>query len=160
MQYTARIHGWTEFISMQNLHNATYREEEREMIPAMAKFGMGMISWSLVAMGYLIRPHKSFKDSERGDTMKGAFLGHQMTATDAKINEKIEEIANQRGTSMAIVAIAWSLSKPFMTSPIIGMSKIERVEEAVKAAHFELTKEEIESIDNLYEPKKVIGISV
>jgi aryl-alcohol dehydrogenase-like predicted oxidoreductase len=92
--------------------------------------------------------------------MKGAFLGHQMTATDAKINEKIEEIANQRGTSMAIVAIAWSLSKPFMTSPIIGMSKIERVEEAVKAAHFELTKEEIESIDNLYEPKKVIGISV
>jgi len=160
MQYTARIYGWTEFISMQNLHNATYREEEREMIPAMANFGMGMIPWSPVAMGYLTHPHKSFKDSERGDTMKGAFLGHQMTATDAKINEKIEEIAKKRGTSMAIVAIAWSLSKPFMTAPIIGMSKIERVEEAVKAVNFELTKEEIESIDNLYEPKKVIGISV
>lgn len=45
MQYTARLHGWTEFISMQNLHNATYREEEREMVPSLAKFGMGMIPW-------------------------------------------------------------------------------------------------------------------
>jgi len=61
---------------------------------------------------------------------------------------------------MAIVAIAWSLSKPFMTSPIVGMSKIERVEEAVKAVNFELTKEEVESIDNLYVPKKVMGINV
>jgi len=50
MQYTARLHGWTEFISMQNLHNATYREEEREMIPSLEKFGMGMIPWSPVAM--------------------------------------------------------------------------------------------------------------
>jgi aryl-alcohol dehydrogenase-like predicted oxidoreductase len=58
---------------------------------------------------------------------------------------------------MATVSIAWSLSKPFMTSPIIGMSKVERVEEAVEAVNFELTKEEVESIDGLYEPKKVIG---
>jgi len=60
---------------------------------------------------------------------------------------------------MAIVSIAWSLSKDFMTAPIIGMSKIERVEEAVKAIEFELTKEEVESIDRLYEPKNIIGHS-
>lgn len=48
MQYTARLHGWTEFISMQNLHNAVYREEEREMVPSLKKFGMGMIPWSPV----------------------------------------------------------------------------------------------------------------
>jgi len=160
MQYTARLHGWTEFISMQNLHNATYREEEREMIPALKKFGMGMIPWSPLAMGYLARPHDKTMESERGDSMGGKFLGHAWTETDEKINRKIEEIAKKRGSSMAIVATAWSLSKPFITAPIIGMSKIERVEEAVKAIEFKLSEEEVKSIDELYVPKNVIGISV
>jgi len=159
MQYTARLNGWTEFISMQNLHNATYREEEREMIPSLAKFGMGMIPWSPVAMGYLTRPHDEVLKSERGEHMGGKFLGNEWTEADKQINRKIEEIAKKRGVSMAIVAIAWSLSKEYMTSPIIGMSKIERVEEAVKAVDFELTKEEEKSIDDLYVPKKTMGFS-
>jgi len=145
---------------MQNLHNATYREEEIEMIPSLQKFGMGMIPWSPVAMGYLTRPHDAVMKSERGEAMGGKFLGNEWTAADEKINRKVEEIANKRGVSMAIVAMAWSLSKPFMTSPIVGMSKIERVDEAVKAVNFELTKEEVDSIDNLYVPKKIMGINV
>lgn len=160
MQYTARLNGWTEFISMQNLHNATYREEEREMVPSLEKFGMGMIPWSPLAMGYLSRPHDDVLKSDRGESMGGKFLGSQWTETDKKINQKIEEIAKKRGVSMAIVAIAWSLSKDYMTAPIIGMSKIERVEEAVKAVNFKLTKTEEKSIDDLYEPKKILGISV
>jgi len=76
------------------------------------------------------------------------------------INKMVEEIAKKRGVSMAIVAIAWTLSKPFTTSSIVGMSKIERVDGAFKAVNFELTKEEVESIDNLYVPKKVMGINV
>jgi aryl-alcohol dehydrogenase-like predicted oxidoreductase len=144
---------------MQNLHNATYREEEREMIPSLAKFGMGMIPWSPVAMGFLVRPHAKFTDSERGASMKGTFMGTPFTDADRKINEKVEEIAKKRDVSMATVAIAWSLSKPYMTSPIIGMSKVERVQEAVDAVNFELTKEEIESIDSLYEPRKNLGFA-
>src|SRR6059058_3390984 len=101
-----------------------------------------MIPWSPVAMGFLARPHKAFQESERGSGMAGKLVGHDVTETDIKINEKVEEIAKKRGVSMAIVAIAWSLSKDFMTAPIIGMSKIERVQEAVDALNFELTKEE------------------
>ena len=157
LQYTARINGWTEFISMQDLHNATYREEEKEMVPSLQKFGMGMIPWSPVAMGYLTRPHAKFVESERGTSMGGTFMGTAFTAADQKTNEKVEEIAKKRGVSMAIVAIAWSLSKPYMTAPIVGMSKIARVHEAVEAVNFELTKEEVESIDVLYEPKKHFG---
>ena len=147
MQYTIRLNGWTEVIPMQNLHNTTYREEEREMIP-----------WSPLAMGYLARPHKSFGESKRGSGMGGASLGNKVMATDEKVNEKVEEIAKKRGTSMAIVAIAWSLSKPFMTAPILGMPKIARVDEMVKAVNYELTKEEVESIDRLYELKRAAGI--
>ncbi|APA06772.1 hypothetical protein SS1G_04614 [Sclerotinia sclerotiorum 1980 UF-70] len=159
MQYTARLHGWTEFISMQNLHNAAYREEEREMVPSLKKFGMGMIPWSPIMMGYLARPHDQAAESNRGKSMGGKFMGNDLTNADLKINEKIQEIAKKRGVSMAIVAMAWSLGKDYVTAPIIGMSKIERVQEAVDAVNFELTKEEEASIDELYESRKIIGFS-
>ncbi|KAJ5202304.1 hypothetical protein N7449_004383 [Penicillium cf. viridicatum] len=176
--HTARIHGWTEFISMQNLHNAIYREEEREMYPACAKFGMGGIPWSPIAMGFLARPWRDFSTTTRGEgqgqgflarpwrdfstTTRGegqgqGFLGQSTTEADKNVNEQVEKIAKQHGVSMATVAIAWSLSKSFITAPILGMSKKERVNEAVRAISFELTPEELKRIDELYEPKKVIG---
>ncbi|OOF91924.1 hypothetical protein ASPCADRAFT_409016 [Aspergillus carbonarius ITEM 5010] len=156
-QYTARLNGWTEFISMQNLYNAVYREEEREMYPACQKFGMGGIPWSPVSMGFLTRPWRSFATTTRGEAQSLSFLGRAYTETDKRINETIEEIASRRGVSMAVVAIAWCLSKPFITAPILGMSKKERVDEALIAVAFELTPEELRSIDDLYEPKKVQG---
>ncbi|KAJ5771289.1 uncharacterized protein N7511_003340 [Penicillium nucicola] len=156
-QYTARLHGWTEFISMQNLHNAIYREEEREMYPACAKFGMGGIPWSPIAMGFLARPWRDFSTTSRGDTQGQGFRGQPTTEVDKKINEQIEKIAKERGVSMATVAIAWSLSKSFITAPILGLSKKERVDEAVHAISLELTSEELKSIDDLYEPREIIG---
>jgi aryl-alcohol dehydrogenase-like predicted oxidoreductase len=156
-QYKARMNGWTEFISMQNLHNAVYREEEREMYPACQKFGMAGIPWSPVSMGFLTRPWKSFTNTTRGNAQGLSFQGQPYTEVDKNINERVEEIAKKHGVSMAIVAIAWSLSKPFITAPILGMSKKERVDEAIKAIEFELTAEEVKSIDDLYVPKQVIG---
>ena len=156
-QYTARLHGYTEFVSMQNLYNATDREEEREMFPACAQFGMASIPWSPVAMGFLTRPWSAFTGTQRGQSMEELFKGQSFTETDRKINERIEEIAKARGVSMAIVSLAWCLSKPFITSPIVGMSKKERVDEAIQAAEFELSEEEIKKIDELYVPKAVFG---
>ncbi|KAJ5344686.1 hypothetical protein N7452_002690 [Penicillium brevicompactum] len=156
-QYTARIHGWTEFISMQNLHNAIYREEEREMYPACQKFGIGGIPWSPVSMGFLARPWNSFSTTKRGDGQNEGFLGKPYSEEDKAINRQIEEIANRHGVSMATVAIAWSLSKPFITAPIIGMSKKERVDEAIEAISFELSDQEVQSIDALYVSKGVVG---
>ncbi|KAH8433028.1 aldo/keto reductase [Aspergillus melleus] len=158
-QYTARMHGWTEFISMQNLYNAIYREEEKEMFPACAKFGMGSLPWSPVAMGFLARPSKTFSETTRGNSQNNQFLGQPITEADKKISAKIEEIAQRRGVSMAVIALAWCLSKPFITSPIVGMSKNERVDEAIQAIDFQLSEEEISSIDDLYEPKRVVGHS-
>lgn len=120
---------------------------------------MGMIPWSPLLMGYLARPHDEATGSERGKAMSGKFMGNDLTEADIRINEKIQEIAKKRGVSMAIVAMAWSLSKEYVTAPIVGMGKIERVQEAVEAVNFELTKEEETSIDELYQPRKIIGFS-
>jgi aryl-alcohol dehydrogenase-like predicted oxidoreductase len=155
-QYTARLRGWTEFISMQNQHNAIYREEEREMYPSCAKLGMGGIPWSPISMGFLARPWRAFSKTTRGEYQGAGFLGQPATETDKKINEQVEKIAKEHGVSMATVAIAWSLSKPFITAPILGMSKKGRVDEAVKVISLGLSPAELKSIDDLYEPKKVV----
>lgn len=118
-QYTARMNGWTEFIPMQNLHNAVYREEEREMYPACTKFGMAGLPWSPVSIAFLTRLWRDLSDTARGNFQQMSFHGVLYTETDKRTNEKMEEIARARGVSMAIVAIAWSLSKPFVTAPII-----------------------------------------
>lgn len=157
MQYTARMNGWTEFISMQNLYTAIYREEEREMFPACQKFGMGVVPWSPIAGGFLARPWKAWNDTTRGSGQGEGFGGRPFTEADKKINEKIEEIAKKRGVSMAIVTVAWCLSKPYVTAPILGLGSKERVDEAVQATEVELSEEEIKSIEELYEPKAVFG---
>lgn len=111
-------------------------------------------------MGFLARPHGQVTETLRGSTRQGVFLAEGLEENDRIINEKIEEIAKKRGVSMAVVAVAWSLSKWFMTSPILGMSKKERVDEAIAAVNFDLTEEEIESIDSLYAPKKLKAMYV
>lgn len=154
MQYTARMNGWTEFVSMQNLYNAVFREEENEMYPACKKFGMAGIPWSPVAMGFLTRSIEEFEKTPRGGVLKDGMLGTPWTEADKRINKKIEEIAKDRGVSMAVVAIAWTLAKPFIHSPILGLSSEKRVDEAIEAIHFKLTEAEVKSIDDLYEPKR------
>jgi aryl-alcohol dehydrogenase-like predicted oxidoreductase len=157
LQYTARLNGWTEFVSMQNLHNAVYREEEREMFPACQKFGVAGMPWSPVAMGFLTRSVSSLSGTTRGDGLTAGMEGRPWTDSDKKTNAKIEEIAKNRGTSMAIVAIAWSLSKPFIHSPIVGLSSKKRADEAIEAMTFKLTDEEIKAIDELYEIHEIMG---
>ncbi len=66
MQNYANTHGLTEFISMQNYHNAIYREEEREMVPLLQDLGVGMSPWSPLAQGFLTRPIR--EQTLRGDT--------------------------------------------------------------------------------------------
>lgn len=118
---------------------------------------MGGIPWSPVAMGFLTRPWKQFNDTTRGEGMKEGMMGNAWTDSDKKTNELIEEIANKHNVSMATIAIAWTLTKPFIHSPIVGLSSNKRVDEAVAAVHFRLTDEEVKQIDDLYTPHKVMG---
>ncbi|KAG8897086.1 hypothetical protein FRC01_011486, partial [Tulasnella sp. 417] len=158
MQNYARQHGLTEFISMQNLHNAIYREEEREMAPMLQDLGVGMIPWSPLARGFLTRNLKgetergkldSFSKMINGDPEQEGFL--------AEINERIAEIAERRGVSMAQVAIAWSLSKKFVTAPIIGTTSTEKLKDLVAGVHLKLTDEETSAIDKPYRARGVVG---
>jgi 1-deoxyxylulose-5-phosphate synthase len=148
--------GWARFVSMQNHYNLVNREEEREMIPLCVDAGVGMIPWSPLARGLLSRPRTvtQRRESERStnDPHADRLYGGKV---DWGIVDASERIAMNRGISMAEVGLAWLLSKPYVTAPIVGATKLEHLEAAVRAVDLELTPDEIEGLEGPYTPKAV-----
>jgi 1-deoxyxylulose-5-phosphate synthase len=153
-QYTAKINGWTRFVSMQNHYNLIQREEEREMMPLCVDQGVGVIPWSPLARGRLTRDWDVNTDrsatDEFGKTLYDA-------PGDREIVQKVAEIAAARGVPRAQVAMAWVLAQPFVTAPIVGATKIEHIDDAVAAVDLTLTSEEIAALEAPYTPHSVVG---
>ena len=155
-QYTARQNGWTPFASMQNHYNLLYREEEREMIPLCAAEAVGVIPWSPLARGRLTRAWNETTNRMEADEF-GKTLYTATPDADRKIVERVTEIATQRGVPRAQVALAWLAQKPLVTAPIVGASKPHHLDDAVAALSFELTPEEVSSLEEPYVPHPVVG---
>ena len=157
-QYTAQIHGWTKFISMQNQVNLIYREEEREMLPLCADMGVGVIPWSPLARGRLTRPWgETTKRSETDLVIKSIYT--KTEEQDRKVVEEVARIAAAKGVGKAQVAMAWLLQKPGITAPIIGATKASHLADAVAALEVRLSAEEIAVLEAPYVPHPVAGVA-
>ncbi|HEY4789620.1 MAG TPA: aldo/keto reductase [Bacteroidales bacterium] len=156
--YTADLHGWTRFVSMQPHYNLLYREEEREMLPFCKDQKIAVIPWSPLARGLLTGK----RTKERSETLRARtdeFGKKLYVDSDFQIVNRLAEIATKRGLPDAQVALAWILSKPVITAPIIGASKPGHLEDAVAALSVKLTQEEISPLEELYQPHPILGHS-
>ncbi|WP_329129737.1 aldo/keto reductase [Streptomyces sp. NBC_01476] len=151
--YTADLHGWTRFASMQNHYNLLYREEEREMLPLCADQGIGVIPWSPLARGRLTRPWDATTARTETDEF-GATLYHE---DDRVIVERVAEIAGNRGIPAAQVALAWLNRNPVVTAPIVGVTKAHHLTDAVASLDVELDDAEVERLEEPYQPHRVAG---
>lgn len=154
--YTADLHGWTRFVSMQDQYNLIQREEEREMLPLCAAEGIAVLPWSPLARGRLTRPWGETTARLVSDQV-GKNLYDETEGIDAIIAERVASIAEERGVTRAQVALAWLLSKPVVSAPIIGASRHDHLEDAVAAVDLELTPEEIAELETAYVPHHVTG---
>ncbi len=158
--YLADLHNWTRFISMQNYYNLLYREEEREMMPLCREEGIGVIPWSPLARGRLARPWKKQEDTVRAESdVFGKTLFEKTEEADKKVVDVVTKISKERGVSQAQVSLAWLLSKPEVTAPIVGTTKMGHLEDAVRSVSIKLTDVEITRLEELYEPHRIVGIS-
>lgn len=153
-QYTATINGWTRFVSMQNHYNLIQREEEREMMPLCVDQGVGVIPWSPLARGRLTRDWEA--TTGRSDTDEFGKTLYDAPG-DQEIALRVAAIADARGVSRAQVAMAWVLSKSFVTAPIVGATKIGHIDDAVAAVGLTLASEEIEALEAPYTPHSLVG---
>lgn len=157
MQHVAERNGWTRFISMQPQYNLLYREEEREMLPLCTDQGVGVIPWSPMARGRLTRDWSESTTRTQNDAF--ALSMYLKTAEqDREVVEVVARIAEKYGVPRVHVALAWLLSKPEITAPIIGATKPEHLSTAVEGLTFTLTGEEIATLEAPYVPHPVDGV--
>ncbi|KAJ3326415.1 hypothetical protein HDU93_002453, partial [Gonapodya sp. JEL0774] len=140
-QYTAKMNGWSEFVSMQNLYNLTYREEEREMIPMLQDLGVGMIPWSPLAAGLLTGKNRG--------TIREKQVSERFPKSPAitKIIDRTVETAEKKGVTPSQVALAWMYSKKFVHSPIVGISKVKYLYDIIGALDVKLSDDEIKYLE-------------
>lgn len=156
LQMTAERHGWTKFISMQNHYNLIYREEEREMNPYCAKTGVALTPWSPLARGILTGAYKGSFDA--GSTARSKGMDRQRTEglyrgeMDFAIAARVVEVAERLGHTPAQIAVAWLLSKPEVTAPVVGVSRIEQLDQLVAATDITLDQSDIDYLEALYKP--------
>ena len=157
--YVADLHGWTRFVSMQNFYNLLYREEEREMMGLCKAEGIGVIPWSPLARGRLTRAWQSeaTKRSETDQFSKAIFS--KTDEADRKVVDRLGELAERRGVPRATLALAWMLSKPVVTAPIVGATKQNHLDDAVAALAIKLSAEEMAALEESYVPHPVVGFS-
>ena len=158
MLSTSERNGWARFASMQNHYNLLYREEEREMIPLCIAEGLGVIPWSPLARGLLARA-ESLQDPPATIRAESDKLMHARYThpADAKVACAVRSVATRRGVAPATVALAWLLSRPGVTAPIIGTSKLEHLDTAVQTLDFDLSDDDVAALERSYVPHKVIG---
>jgi aryl-alcohol dehydrogenase-like predicted oxidoreductase len=156
-QYTATLHGWTRYVSMQNHYNLVYREEEREMNPLCRQLGVGLIPWSPLARGLLTGSRT--RDGERRTTRSrnDPFGDTLYSDDDYEIAEVVAKIAAERNVTPAQVALAWLLHQPGVSAPIFGATKLSHVDDAVAATELKLSDDELRRLTEPYRPHPIRG---
>jgi 1-deoxyxylulose-5-phosphate synthase len=155
MQYTAQLHGWTRFVSMQDQYSLIAREEEREMFPLLADQGVAAIPWSPLAQGLLTRPWGD-TSTTRGSSYPATDSAGTPTylESDKGTVDAVQQIAESRGIPMAQVAMAWALRNPVVTAPIVGATKPHHLADAVAALDVQLNPEEVSALEEHYVTRK------
>ena len=152
-------HGFPRFVSMQNHYNLLYREEEREMLPLCQAEGVAVLPWSPLARGLLAGTRKGPADTTAtpraaSDDYARSLYDHP---SDADVIEATRAVAAARGVPPAEVALAWLLSRPGVTAPIVGATKLAHLESAIRALDLTLTDGGVRALEAPYRPHAVRG---
>ena len=156
MQVVAKEHGWTLFSTMQNHYNLLYREDEREMIPVCNQYNVSLIPYSPLAGGHLT--HLNWEtDTARSKTDNTLRKKYDSAKdNDLQIIERVNQLAQKYNVSMAQISLAW-LYKKGVASPVVGATKINHVEDAVKAIDLDLSDDDCKYLEELYINHKIVG---
>ena len=155
--HVSEKHGWAKFVSMQNHYNLIYREEEREMIPLCKDQGIGLLPWSPMARGYFSAERKSGGTvRSHNDPFGKELYSHE---NNPVVAEQVADVAKRHNVTGSQIALAWMLNKPHITSPIIGSSKIEHLDQAVAALEIKLSEDDVRQVESAYQAHPVLGHS-
>ena len=160
LQYTDDKLGLEQFKTMQYHYNVVYREEEREMFRLCKDLGIATIPWSPLARGFLSGKYKRNEEPsgvrvESDSLVKSRFFKQE----DFDVVERVVEIAKENDVKPTQIALAWLFTKDYVTSPIIGATKADHLDQAIESLEIQLTSDDIKQLEEVYTPHPVIGHS-
>lgn len=129
------------------------------MIPLCLDQGIGVIPWSPLARGLLAGGR--VRGGERSTVRAGSdpLADRMYDEADFEVVDVVREVAGERGTTPAQIALAWLLGKPAVTAPIVGATKLRHLEDALAAVDLTLDADETARLEAPYRPHRVIGHS-
>jgi aryl-alcohol dehydrogenase-like predicted oxidoreductase len=160
LQHTAERHGWTKFVSMQNLYNMVWREEEREMNAFCRETGVGLTPWAPLAGGFLAADWRQTKNqhSERARSGNSYSTKAYGTPQDYQVLDVLKGVAARLAVPMAQVALAWLLARPGVSAPIMGATRLAQLDDAIGAADLTLSGADLQLLGDAYTPNRQLGL--
>ena len=156
MQQCAEQNGFTKFSTMQNHYNLLYREDEREMIPVCRQYGVSLIPYSPLAGGHLSRKEWN-SGSLRNTTDKVSAQKYDgAKENDLEIISKVVALSEKYEVSMTEISLAWLLHRG-VTSPIVGATKVNHFDDALKAVDLKLSDEDLKFLEEPYKAHEIVG---
>jgi len=153
-QWTARSGGLTPFISCQDEYSLVVRDIERELMPAMQAYGLGLLPFFPLASGLLTGKYQRNKPMPEGARLTNTqrLADRYLTEANWTIVERLQDFCAKRGHSLLELAFSWLAARPAVASVIAGATKPEQVEQNVAAVGWTLTADDLAEIDRLSKP--------
>jgi aryl-alcohol dehydrogenase-like predicted oxidoreductase len=156
-QHVADRNGWDRFVAMQNHYHLAYREEEREMVPLCLDQGIGVLPYSPLARGLLTGTRTRGGGGTTTRSGNDPAAGALYSDADFDVVDALVEVAHDLGRPPAQVALAWLLSRPGVTAPVVGVTKADHLEDALASLDLELGPNECRRLEAAYLPHPVTG---
>ena len=160
LQHTAEINGWTKFVSMQNLYNLVWREEERDMNAYCQQTGVGLTPWAPLAGGFLATDWRKTgnQHSERARSGNSYSTKTYGTPQDYRVFDVLAQVSARLAVPPAQVALAWLLTRPAVSAPIIGATKLQQLDDALAALELTLSTADHQALTEAYTPNRQLGM--
>jgi aryl-alcohol dehydrogenase-like predicted oxidoreductase len=145
-------------ITLQPQYNLLARDVEWELIPVCLNEGIGVLPWSPLAGGWLTgkyRPDEAPTGATRlGENPRRGVEAYDRRNTDRtwRVLDALRSIAEARGVPTGVIALAWLVDRPAVTSVILGARTLEQLEDNLRAAELHLTPEEARTLDEASAP--------
>jgi aryl-alcohol dehydrogenase-like predicted oxidoreductase len=144
----AARHGSLGLVSEQCLYNLAERRAEMEVIPAAQEYGLGVIPWSPLQGGLLGGAIR--KERERGSEAAGRSSDRLKNSAIRSQVQAYEDLLEKHGIDPGEAALAWLLTRPGVTGPIVGPRTMEQLESGLRAAELELSDEVLGGLDEIF----------
>ncbi len=148
--------GFSKFVSAQMYYSLLGRDIEFEVVPACEDLGLGILAWSPLAGGFLTGKYsreKTIPEDSRYSKMERPFLRFDMEKAYFVVDE-LKKLAEKYDATPAQITLSWVISKPFVSSAIIGVRSLEQLKDNIGAVDVRLKEEDLNYLDEITQPEK------